>query len=289
MLVNGIHGDQCNLPLLACRRAAVHRRIRRARAKTCRINYGNARVCHFAALALAVYCRNRCLHALITHHIGVLRHGAEQIAVFNQVLYRIRLIEAHTDDAGIARRFDGVARARGGTLVTTEDADYALGDIVLRNALGLRRITLTVLGLQNVETASLECRPEAFLTHHAGICRRVYIDDTDIAGGGSCRLKRLDHLLSRSRARCLVVRGKGRLRIYVRRRIHIYNLHACRGRFFQCRRDSVGAVRRHQNRLIAACNRVVHAFDLLCVILRIRSHKIYRHAELCCRRLRTFI
>ena len=82
------------------------------------------------------------------------------MTVFDQILDRVGLIKAHPNDARIACRFDRIARTSRGTLVTAEDADYALRDIILRNALGFRRVTLAILGLQKIISAAVKRRTE---------------------------------------------------------------------------------------------------------------------------------
>lgn len=101
--------------------------------------YRYARVLYSPAKAFTFQRFHARFYAHSAHLIWVLRHRAEQVAVTDQVHNRIGLIEAYADDICVSARFDGIAGTRGRTFVTSENANYALSDIVFRNALGLRR------------------------------------------------------------------------------------------------------------------------------------------------------
>ena len=276
MLVNGVHGDQRDFPRLAGLHLCGVRRLS-CRCAACLSavlgNDGNARICNLAAQALALDGSNRSFYAVLAHHVGVLGHGAEQITVVDQVHDCVGLVKAHADDVGVAGSLDGVAGAGGGTLVTAEDAHNALGDIVLRDGLGLGRVAFAVLGFHQLVALALKCGAEAFFALHGGVGGCVYVYDADLAGGDARCFQSFDHFLASGLARRLVVGGEGGFRVHVGRGVHIDQLHASAYRFFQGGGDGVGSVCGHHDGLIPTCNGVVHALNLLSVVLGIGGHE----------------
>ena len=92
------------------------------------------------------------LHTLIAHHVGVLRHGAQQVAVLDQARGWRRTCQSPRRSTPLSP--DSLdwrcLHAGGGAFVTAEDANHALGDIVLGNGLGLGGVAFAVLGLEDV-------------------------------------------------------------------------------------------------------------------------------------------
>lgn len=103
-----------------------------------------------------------CFYTFITHNIGILSHGTQQISVIDQTQDSIRLIKAYTDYVILTGSLDGVTGAGGGTFVTSEDTYNALGNIVLCNTLGFCCIAFAVLSLQKFEISSFKCRTETW-------------------------------------------------------------------------------------------------------------------------------
>ena len=275
MLVDGVHGDQGNFPLLAGLGAGGL-----GGGAALLGEHGHAGVGDRAAQALAVDGLNCGLYALVTHDVGVLGHGGQQIAVVDEAQDGVGLVKAHADDVGLAGGLDGVARAGGGALVAAEDAHHALGDVVLGDGLGLGGVALAVLGLQQLEAGALEGGAEALLTHNAGVGGGVHVDDAHLAGGDALGLQGLEHLLAGGLASGLVVGGEGGLGVHVGGGVHVDDLHALVLGLLQSGGDGVGAVGGHDDGLGARADGVVNALDLLGVVLGVGGHELYVDPQL---------
>ena len=131
-----------------------------------RVDHGNAGVNVFK-LGLALQSGGGGHHALIAHVIGVLGHGAQQAAVLDQVEDRVGLVEAHAHD-GVVVGGDGIAHAHAAAFVRAEQADDALGDIVIGDFLAQRGIAIGVLGFEDFKAGIGKRLAEAFLALGGG-------------------------------------------------------------------------------------------------------------------------
>ena len=271
MLVDGVHGDERDL--------VVHIGGRGGAGSALALEHGHAGVGDLAAQALALQGGHSGLYALVAHHVGVLGHGGQQVAVVNEAHDGVRLIEAHAHD-GLAGGLNGVARASGGALVAAIDAHNALGDEVLGDGLGLGGVALAELGLQQGVAGALKGGTEALVPGNGGGGGVVHADDADGAGLHPRGLETVDHGLAGGGARGLVVGGEGGLGVHIGGGVHVDDLHALGLGVLQGGGDGVGAVGRHDDGVIAAGHRVVHTLNLLGVVLGVGGHEVHGDTQL---------
>ena len=273
MLVDGVHGNQCNLVVTGglditggCSgRGSFQDRD---------TSIGNG-----AAQILALQGGNGSLHAFVAHDIGVLGHGGQDVTVVDQAQDGIGLIKAHADNIHTGC-LHSVASTIGGAFVATEDAHNPLGDVVLGNALGLGGVAFAVLGLQQLEAGALEGGAEAVFTGHTGGGGGVDVDDADLTGSDTLLGQGIQHGLTGSLTGGGVVGGEGGLTGDVGGRVHIDDLHTGGFRFLQGGRDGVGAVGGHDDGLVAGRDGVVDLLDLQGVVLGVGSHEGQLHTQL---------
>ena len=276
MLVDGVHGDQRDLPVLCCCHVGCSCCI----LSVACLDDRNACIRYKTAKCLTLKRTDSCLNTVSTHEIRVLSHCAEKISVVDKVHDRVGFIETNADDACIAGCLDGITGTGRGALVAAEDADNTLCDVVLSDGLGLRCIAFAVLGLHELKAFSFECLTESGFSLDCGVCCCVYIYNTDLTGCDAGLFKSFEHLFTGCLTSCLVIGREGCLCLHVCRGVNVYDLNARVLCFLQCGRDRVRAVCRYDDRLIAACDCVIYALDLLSVILCVRGHEAYCHAEL---------
>ena len=185
MLVDGVHGDQRDLPVLCCCHVGCSCCILSVAClddrDTC-IRYKTAK-------CLALKRADSCLNTVSTHEIRVLSHCAEKISVVDKVHDRVRFIETNADDACIAGCLDGITGTGRGTFVAAEDTDNALCNVVLSDGLGLRRVTFAILCLHKFKIGSFECLAESGFSLNGGISCRIYVYNTDLTGCNACVLE----------------------------------------------------------------------------------------------------
>ena len=275
MLVDGVHGDQSDLVVLLGGQLACGSSSGGSGSG----QNGDTGIGDLAAQALALQSSNSGLNAFVTHNVGVLSHGGQDVAILDQAQDRIGLIEAHADHV-CASGLDSVAGTVGGAFVAAEDTNDTLGDVVLSDRLGLGSVAFAVLGLQQLEAGALKSGAEAFLTGHGGSGSSVDVDDADLAGGDALGGQLVQHGLASGGAGGLVVGGEGGLSVHIGGRVNIDDLHAGGSSFLQSGRDGVGAVGGHDDGLVASGDGVVDLLDLQGVVLGVGSHEGQVHTQL---------
>ena len=185
MLVDGVHGDQRDLPVFCC----CHIGCSCCILSVACLDDRNACIRYKTAKCLTLKRTDSCLNTVSTHEIRVLSHCAEKISVIDKVHDRVGFIETNADDTCIAGCLDCITGTGRGPLVAAEDADNALCDVVLSDGLGLRCVTFAVLGLHKFKIGSFECLAESGFSLNGGISCRIYVYNTDLTGCNACVLE----------------------------------------------------------------------------------------------------
>ena len=266
MLIDGVHGDQGNFI------TAIGGHFGGSGSGGGGLQNGNAGIGDGTAQIFALQRGNGCLYALVAHHIGVLSHGGQNVAIRNQPHDGIGLIEAHADHIR-AGGLDSIACTVGRAFVAAEDTNNALGDVVLGNALGLGGVAFAVLGLQQLEAGALKGRAEAGFPGNAGGGSGVDINDADLAGGDTLGGQRIQHGFTGGFTGGGVVGGEGGLGGDIGGRVYIDDLHTGIGGFLQCGGNGVRAVGGDDDRLVACGDGVIDLLNLQCVVLGVGGHK----------------
>ena len=264
MLVNAVHGDQSDLVVVGSGSSG-------SSCAGLSLQNGNTGIGDCAAQSFALQSSNSSLNAFVTHDVGVLSHGSQDVAVSDQAHDGIGLVEADNDNVG-SSSLNSITCTVGGAFVAAEDTNDTLGDVVLSDGLGLGSVAFTVLGLQQGVSLALESFTEASLTLNGGIGSSVDIDNTNGAFGDALSFQLSDHGLTGSLTGSLVVGGESSLSLNIGGGVNIDDLDTGSCSFLQCGRDRVGAVCSDNDSVAAGRDSIVDLLDLLCVVLCVGGH-----------------